>query len=109
MKRPSGIENRIARPTMSKEPVIPLRIPPGMGSPFMVAIRASIDEGVTSVKRRKLKFLYPLEMTSQMIKKRGTMAREEKRQTRKNMVLSFAFLDLNDMGVIWFMRAIIFS
>ena len=81
----------MAIPTISKVPVIPFSMPPGMGSLFTRASNASIDDGVTSVNSRRLKFLYPFETTSHKIRKRGIMAMKEKIQTSHKAILSFPF------------------
>ena len=83
MERPNGTVKRMANPTIRMVPVIPLSIPPGIGSSFIFASNASIEEGVTSVNSRILKFLYPFETTSHKIKNRGIIAKKEKEQTKK--------------------------
>lgn len=41
INNPSGTEISIANPTIKIEPVIPFKTPPGMGSPFIFAIKAA--------------------------------------------------------------------
>ena len=84
-------------------PMMPLAMPPGIGSPASIAFIALYAVGVGSVKNCHDSWSYPLNSTSNSMANNGTAVSAAKKQMPHNISLSFTFLCFVEMLII-FMR-----